>query len=456
MAAGRSATNSRGALCPIGSRRVMGRELIFSQGCVFCAVVRFNFPGQQSKPAALFFIQWMGLAVWMVPLTLVLNAHGYGRIQPFAFATGALAAFVSPLFFGAMADRHLAPSRVLRWLSLSAAVTLTLVSAAIEWRWNEWVVLGLIQLFSLTATPTVSISSAIALAGMMEPKRQFGPVRAMGTIGWMVGCLLVSALGADTSTAAGFAGAALWLALSGYTWLLPVTPPPAAAVNLTWQERLGLDALALLTHRDHRVIFLATCLLNIPLAAFYPYVPAQLRDLGLDHPAAWMSLAQSTEIVAMFTLGALLARWRLKWVLGAGLALALLRYVAFMSNQTGWVLAGIALHGGVYTLFFTTAQIYVNDRVEAAWRTRAQALLTLMNSGVGYLLGYLGCGWWFKRCGGPDNPDWLPFWGALTVAVALVVVYFLAAYRGIGRGMKPTTKTVSRPSEADICDGVQR
>ena len=87
----------------------------------------------------------MSLAVWVVPLTLVLNAHGYAAIQPMAFATGAIAAFVSPLFFGAMADRHIAPTRVLGWLSLGAAAALALASWAIQSGWNQWGVLALIQ-----------------------------------------------------------------------------------------------------------------------------------------------------------------------------------------------------------------------------------------------------------------------------------------------------------------------
>ena len=48
---------------------------------------------------ALFFIQWMAYAAWMVPLTLVLRAHELSVIQSYAFATSALAAFVSPLIF---------------------------------------------------------------------------------------------------------------------------------------------------------------------------------------------------------------------------------------------------------------------------------------------------------------------------------------------------------------------
>lgn len=392
---------------------------------------------------ALFFIQWTGLAMWTVPLTLVLNSHGYQDIQPYAFATSALAAFVSPLFFGAVADRHIGPTRVLRWLSVATAGALAAESAAVAWGWNAGVVLALIQLYALCAAPTTSISTTIVMAALRNPWNQFGPVRAMGTIGWMVGCWLVSLLNADASPLAGFSGAVLWLLLAGFTFWLPEVAPPVAVQQLSWRERLGLDALGLLSHRDHRVVFLATSLLNIPLAAFYAYTPPQLRDLGFARVSAWMSLGQTTEIAAMFALGLLLARFRLKWILLAGAGIALLRYLLCAWNDRAALLLGIALHGCTYTLFFTTAQIYVNERVAAGWRARAQALLTLMNNGLGYLVGYLGCGWWFAHCGGPVATRWPVFWGGLAVLIALVVGYFAVAYRGIGSGLRQSSQTAS-------------
>jgi nucleoside transporter len=379
---------------------------------------------------ALFFLQWMGMAAWMVPLTLVLNSHGYQRIQPFAFATSALAAFVSPLFFGAVADRHFAPTRVLRWLSVATAASLAVASVGIAQGWNAWLVLGLIQVYALCVAPTTSISTTIVMSAMRDPRSQFGPVRAVGTIGWMAGCWLVSVLKADASPVSGFSGAVLWLGLAVFTFWLPDVAPPESPQRLRWHERLGLDALQLLKQRDHRVVFLATSLLNIPLAAFYAYTPPHLRALGFDRATAWMSLGQTTEIVAMFALGALLARWRLKWIMLSGLAIALLRYALCALNAKPALLLGIALHGCTYTLFYTTAQIYVNERVDPGWRARAQALLTLMNNGAGNLVGYLACGWWFARCSGPATPQWPLFWGGLSLAVAAVVIYFLVAYRG--------------------------
>jgi len=63
---------------------------------------------------ALFFLQGAALGMWFVPLSNVLDAHGLHDIRPLAFAASALAAFISPLIFGAMADRHASPVLVLR------------------------------------------------------------------------------------------------------------------------------------------------------------------------------------------------------------------------------------------------------------------------------------------------------------------------------------------------------
>ncbi len=107
----------------------------------------------------LFFIQGVAMSTWFVPLGSILDAHGMHGIKPFAFAATALAAFVSPLIFGAMADRHVAPARVLRGLAVATAVMMTLVSTAIKFHANAWLVLVLIQLLTLCNAPMLSISS---------------------------------------------------------------------------------------------------------------------------------------------------------------------------------------------------------------------------------------------------------------------------------------------------------
>ena len=370
------------------------------------------------------------MGMWFVPLSTVLDAHGLHSIKPFAFAASALAAFVSPLVFGAMADRHASPVRVLRGLSVATAAAMAFAAAGIQRGWNPWIVLGLIQCHAIVSTPTWSISTTIVLARLTEARREFGPLRAMATLGWMAGCWLVSAMNADASTLSGFGSALIWVVLAGFTFVLPGVAPPKSGEHLSVVQRLGFDALSLLKNRDHRVVFITAALVAIPMAAFYPFTPPHLKALGLEHTSAWMTLGQVTEIGAMFALSWLLSHWRLKWIFACGLGFALLRYLLCALDGRGWVLSGVTLHGFAFTLFFVTAPIYLNERVDAAWRARAQALMSMMTAGVGNLIGYLGSGWWFTVCERPEGMRWGMFWGGLAAIVGLVFAYFLIAYHG--------------------------
>jgi hypothetical protein len=174
----------------------------------------------------------------------------------------------------------------------------------------------------ICAAPTASITTTIVFSNLKDSQREFGPIRAMATFGWMCGCWIISGLNADSTTLAGYSGALAWLALSVFTHLVPGVPPQASGENVTWRERMGWDALVLLRNHDHRVVFLAVALFSIPLAAFYPFTPEHLRQLGLLRTSAWMTLGQVTEIGAMFGLATLLARWRLKWIFAVGLSVA--------------------------------------------------------------------------------------------------------------------------------------
>lgn len=393
-------------------------------------VQRFRRLAEYSELVSLFFIQGAAMGMWAVPLSTVLDAHGLKFLRPYAFATTSIAAFVAPLFFGAMADRHVSPVKVLRFLSAGAASAMALASFAIGREWPWWWVMVVIQVHALFSSPSWSIASTIVFARLSNSRRQFGPIRAMATLGWMAGCLVVSALNADRSVLSGFSGSVAWLGVCGLTFLLPAVDPAPTGERVTLRQRFGLDALALLKNRDHRGVFATAALLNIPLAAFYPHTPPHLRELGFEHTSAWMSMGQITEMLAMFGLAGLLTRWRLKWIFGVGLSMGVLRFALASLDTPFWVMAGVTLHGCSYALVFITGQIYLDERVDPAWRARAQALLYLLTSGMGNLVGFLGTGWWLRMCESGARMNWSRFWGGLAGVVGCLLVYFLATYRG--------------------------
>ncbi len=396
---------------------------------------------------ALFFLQGAASGMWLVPLSALLDAHGLRSIKVWAFAANALAAFVSPLLFGGMADRSASPLPVLRGLSLAAAVLASMVGSALQFHWNPWLVLALIQATALCLAPAFSLISSIVMARLHFAQSEFGPIRAMATLGWIAGCWVISAFHADGSALAVYLAAAASFLVCICAGFVPPQKSLRRAGQVSWHARLGLDALTLLKNRDHRVIFIIVAAFNIPLSGFYPYAPLHIHELGLTRVSAWMCLAQTTEILSMFALGALLHRCRFKWILAWGLGIGVVRFVLCALPFKAGLLAGTTLNGATYALVFITAQIYVEQRVDPGWRTRAQALLSLMYNGFGSLIGYLACGWWFGACTHPAGTQWPVFWSGLAAGMAVVLIYFLAAYQGqrVGPVAKLTNQHAKTP-----------
>jgi MFS family permease len=382
----------------------------------------------------------MPMGMWFVPLGNVMHAYGRPSLLPYVLATGGLSAFISPLMIGAMADRRVAPVRIMRWLCLGTSVGLCLFSTALERQADTVWILSAAMFLSLVFAPIWGLATSIVLSNLPDPGSQFGPVRAWATLGWMAGGWMVSyVLLSDSSVVSGYAAAVFWLLVAAWTFRLPENAPPPSARARGWWQTLGLDALDLLKDRNHRMVFITAALYSMPLAAFYPYCVRHLHDLGLQGAAGLMTLGQITEVLVMLVLAGLMRRYRLKWVFASGIALGLLRYVVFSFDGRAWVLSGIILHGLAYTLYFITTQIYLEDRISPEFRTRAQALLTLLTAGVGNLCGYLGSGWWYAACS-PEAADlpfpWARFWGGLSWVTGAVLLFFLLFYRGITHGIQ--------------------
>ena len=331
---------------------------------------------------------------------------------------------------GTLADRHFSPNVVLRWLCAGMAALLFLTFLAIERGWNQYLILVLIQMFQFCFAPSWGVASTLVLAQLSDPGRQFGPLRAWGTFGWMAAGPFVSlVLHADGSTLPGFASAACWAGVAVFTFFLPNVPPKKTLDRVSGGALFGLETFRLLRDPQHRALFLTAALLSIPLAAFYPYTPMHLQDLGIERVSAAMSLAQVFEAVAMFAMAPILTAFRLRPIFVSAIFAAVLRYVLFGLDSRWALISGILMHGICFTLFFIPAQIYIEKRVARDLRFRAQALLTLLIGGFGNLIGYLGCGALHSLCSSGGRTDWPLYWGVLAASLLCVWVYFLAAYR---------------------------
>jgi len=398
---------------------------------------------QRFELMALLFLHGMALAAWFVPMGTVLQACGLGAWTPFAFGASAVAALMSPLFFGAMADRSVPPIKVLRWVCLGTGLLSLVTAFALKQKLEGVSIWLLIQFQALLSVPTNSLSGSIVLARVANSHGQFGAIRAMGTAGWMAGCWIVSGLHLDASENTFVLSGILWFVLSAYTLLLTAgVVQSSTSSRLTLRQRFGLDALSLLKDHDHRVIFITAALVAIPFAAFYPYTPTHMKDLGMERTSAWMSLGQVIEVAIMFTIGSVMVDWKLKWVILVGLFSGLVRYLFYAMDGQIPLLLGVCMHGMAFTFTYISTQIYLARRIAPQWRTRAQALLSLLVGGVGNLTGYLVTGTWLAMCTNGSDVNWQQYWIGLGLLVLAVLIYFAINYQGEKKS--PTDPTTAK------------
>ncbi len=379
------------------------------------------------------FIEFFIWGAWAVTLgtylgkTLAFEGTQIGLI----YGTTAIAAIVSPLFVGFVADRYFASQRVFSVLHLAGAVLLFMTAKATSFA----AIYGLLLIYSLCYMPTLAIANGIGFRHLSDPDRQFPLIRVLGTIGWIVAGLLVGFLGVEDSNVPLQIAAGMSLLLSAYGFILPHTPPKASDGPQSIGQMLGFDAFSLLRNRSFLVLFVASVLVSIPLAFYYNFTNLYLNELGMENAAGKMTMGQGSEVLFMLLMPLLVRRLGVKWMISVGMAAWVLRYLLFaygdVSSAAVWMLyAGIVLHGICYDFFFVTGQIYANSKAPDALKNSVQGVMTLGTYGVGMFVGSLVSGAVVSHYTATDGTHaWNAIWMIPAAMAAIVLVLFAMTFK---------------------------
>jgi fucose permease len=145
-----------------------------------------------------------------------------------------------------------------------------------------------------------------------------------------------------------------------------------------------------------------------------------------------------SEMLFMLAMPVLFARLGVKWMLVAGMAAWVVRYLLFSAaapNAVYWMIVlGILLHGVCYDFFFVTGQIYVDKKSTAAIRGQAQGFFVFVTYGVGMLIGAQVAGNVYNRFLAPGATtltldQWHSFWMLPAAFAAVVLVFFALAFK---------------------------
>jgi MFS family permease len=382
-----------------------------------------------------FFLWGMAPGYYTPAIPNILAAKGLGsKWLSLAFLASPVAAMISPLIIGALADNRFAAQKVVGWISIMSSCFLASAFAVLDRGGSPWLFIGLFVCSSIMGAPMSSMLASISMVHLRSGEREFPIIRLGGTLGWMAAGFITSfILFADSSPKAGFAAAIARCACGICCFFLPHTPPLGRSRSL--RTLLGLDAFRLLKERDHLVFFTVTTLLSIPLAAFFMHTPMHLSALGNVKPTATMTIGQISEIAAMLLMSVVMTRFRVKTVLMFAVILSALRYVLFaVAGETGlggWLIAGISLHGLCYTLYFITGQLFLDRRVEPGMRTQAQGLLSLTSNGIGSLIGTLIARNLYDFTVGGQHGGWSSYWWFQAACIGICIPILAIFYKGI-------------------------
>ena len=383
---------------------------------------------------AMMFLQFFVWGSWYVTAGTFVKPMGWDQSTTgWIYSAGPIAAMITPLFLGLIADRFFASQRVLAVMhALGAIVMLVLVPGAIETKDAssfEWYVL----IYMLCYMPTLGLSNTIAFTHIENPEKQFPIARVFGTLGWIAAVTLVSkGLQADTLPimfqVAGYSSVAMAL----LSWVLPHTPPPLAGKKVSIAETLGLGALVMLKRPAFAVFMLCSFLICIPLAGYYSY-GNQFAATVWPEAGFYMSFGQWAEVGFMLIMPLCFRRLGVKKMLAIGMLAWVVRYGLWSfgaPDSIAWmVLGGILLHGICYDFFFVTGQIYVDQQARPEIRGQAQSFLVIMTQGVGMFLGAQIVTGIVESNTTDKVPDWSQIWFWPGVGAAAILLLFLFAFR---------------------------
>jgi nucleoside transporter len=422
--------------------------------------MNMSAPGTSSgmvgtRLSIMMFLQFFVWGAWYVSMTGWMGTHGLGGLTAWAYTVGPIAAVISPFFLGMVADRFFSTQKVLGVMHLLGGAALIAVPQVVSALvpdtplgfMHPYVLLLLAHM--LCYMPTLGLTNTLSFHHMTNPERQFPMVRVFGTIGWIVGNIVVGGSltqwGVDlTWIAEGdkspmqfhiAGGAAVLLGLFSFT--LPHTPPPAAGKDVGVADVMGLKSLQLFARPGYAVFILCSFLICIPLAGYYNYARTYVEAAGFQNPTMTMSYGQMSEIVFMILMPAFFARLGVKWMLAAGMLAWVARYGLFAAaadDHVKWMtLTGIILHGICYDFFFVTGFIYVDKTAPPEIRGQAQGFLVLITQGLGLGLGAQLFGkltaHYTTGEGAAAVMDWKHIWLWPALFAAAVMLIFIALFR---------------------------
>jgi nucleoside transporter len=391
--------------------------------------------------SVMMFLQFFVWGAWYGQMSKYLTnqLHATGDQVGNAYAAFSVAMIAAPFFVGMLADRYFSAQKMLAVLNLLGAGLLFIL---INTKDPDSFALVML-LYCFTFTPTIALTSSIAMQQMTNPEKEFPAIRVFGTIAWIVVVNIIGFLAVGDKVSIFQFSLAASLALGALAFFLPKTPPTATG-PVSFAQIIGKDSFVLFKDRSFAIFFISSILICIPLSFYYAWANPSLTDayksaFPTADPSGFnienkMSLGQASEVIFMLLLPFAFQKFGVKKILIIGLLAWIIRFLFLAygtADVSSWMLyTAILLHGVCYDFFFVTGQIYTDIKAGERIKSQAQGLISLATYGVGMLIGSIIAGKVkdMYSSGDPVITNWTNVWlvpaGIAAIVLLLFIVFF--------------------------------
>ncbi|MCF0218750.1 MAG: MFS transporter [Muribaculaceae bacterium] len=446
-----------------------------------------------SLKAKLIVLQFLEFAVWGAYLTCMSNylgKAGMGSLVSWFYAIQGIVSIFMPAIIGIIADKFVQPQRLLGlchliagvfmcscwWLGMSSATpdpTLFVTCYTIS-----------VAFFM----PTIALSNTVSFRVMNDHKmdtiKDFPPIRAMGTVGfiatmWFVNCAAIVdghftyMLGGDQTFqythwqffVSGFLSLCLFVMC---LTVLPTCPLVKTNKKQTLTEALGLNAFALFKTPRLAVFFVFSMLLGMclqvtngyagPYISHFQGLTEYAESFAAQNPTLLTSLSQISEAMCILLIPFFLRRFGIKIVMFISMMAWVVRF-GFLGlgnpSEGLWLFViSMIVYGVAFDFFNVSGALFIEKETDKSIQASAQGLFMLMTNGLGATIGTLAAGKIIDQfCQWKDGflvGDWGYAWLIFSMFALVVGILFMILFK---YKHQRVDVSVAKASKADDPDG---
>ncbi|MDD3200825.1 MAG: MFS transporter [Bacteroidales bacterium] len=359
----------------------------------------------------LIIMNFLEFAIWGAYLTSqgkYLGAIGFSERIGYFFTVQGIVSIFMPAIIGAIADRWVAPQKMLGFCHLIASVFMI---ATGYYGYSSGADANFTTLFSLYTVsvafymPTLALTNSVAYnlldQAHMDSVKAFPPIRVWGTIGFIASMWFVDLTGFDKGPWQYVTSGVIGLALAIYAFTLPNCIIEKNSEKKSLWDTMGLSAFTLFKSRKMAMFFIFSMLLGIllqitngyanPYISGFKELPEYANAFFAKHSTILISLSQISEALCILLIPFFLKKYGIKVVMLLAMLAWVFRFALLgLGNPVSGVwlfFLSMIVYGIAFDFFNISGSLFVDNNTDSKIRSSAQGLFMLMTNGLGAAIG---------------------------------------------------------------------